>query len=145
MSLEDGSPEPAAPAMPAKPAAPAKRKHPRWLLLLEILTVVAVVAPFIAFLIATNLGSSGAGGSSQVTVRNDGGATVTVQDCPPGCASPAQVVLTPGSSTQVSVAKGGTTYYVLDRAGALSGCLALSPTERSPVQLSTAGACSGHR
>jgi|SRR5579872_3283320 len=137
MSLEDGPPE--------APPAQAKRKHPRWLIMLEVLTVVAVVAPFIAYLIATNLGSSSTAGTAQVTVSNDGAATVTVQNCAPGCSSPEQVVLTPGSSTQVSVATGGTTYYLVDGTGALAGCLVLTHSEHSPAATSRAGTCPGHR
>ncbi|MGH2719264.1 MAG: hypothetical protein ACRDJU_11870 [Actinomycetota bacterium] len=151
MSLEDGTPEPGGgtpepgggmpePGAPAAPAKP-KRKHPRWLIILELLTVFAVVAPFVAYLIATNIGSSSTAGTTQVTVSNDGAATLTLQSCAPGCPAPAQVVLTSGSSTQLSVAKGGTTYYLVSTGGSLAGCLPLSAGERSPVPTSRAGGC----
>lgn len=141
MSLEDGPAE--ATAGVPEPPPKAKRKHPRWLILLEVLTVLAVVAPFIAYEVATNLGGSTNPGASLITVTNDGPATLTLQSCAPGCPSPAEVVLTSGSSSQLSVAKKGTTYYLVGGGGASAGCLVLTPGERSPVPTSRAGACSG--
>jgi hypothetical protein len=130
-------------APPVAPAPVAKRKHPRWLIVAEVLTVLIVVAPLLALAIASHVG--GGSSSVQVAVRNDGASTLTVQPCAPGCAARlSSVVLTAGSSTELTTGKGGTVYYLLNATGSVAGCLRLTTSDRHEVvTTSQATPCSG--